>query len=90
MKYSFSIEHNDFNALENIAKEIIHLGIKKIAFSGDLGSGKTTLIKYILKELQIKNFEGSPTYPLFSNMDKKKTSITLIVTELKIIMRLLI
>lgn len=72
MKYSFSIEHNDFNALENIAKEIIHLGIKKIAFSGDLGSGKTTLIKYILKELQIQNFEGSPTYSIIQQYGQKE------------------
>ena len=64
MRYNFVIENDDFISLQKLAKKLINLGLHKIAFSGEMGSGKTTLIKYLLKELNINEFEGSPTYSI--------------------------
>jgi tRNA threonylcarbamoyladenosine biosynthesis protein TsaE len=52
--------------LHEVAKDIISsLGDKKIIlFYGEMGSGKTTLIKEICKELGVKDSMSSPTYGL--------------------------
>lgn len=57
--------------LSDLAKELIaNYGDKKVwAFEGEMGAGKTTLIQSVLKELGIKELEGSPTYSLVNVYD---------------------
>ena len=52
--------------LNEVAKDIVaNLGDKKIIlFYGEMGSGKTTLIKEICKELGVTDSMSSPTYAL--------------------------
>ncbi len=56
----------------SIAKEIIATAPHKILlFYGDMGVGKTTLIKEICKELQIIDVVHSPTFSLVNEYETK-------------------
>ncbi|MDA9750368.1 tRNA (adenosine(37)-N6)-threonylcarbamoyltransferase complex ATPase subunit type 1 TsaE [Flavobacteriales bacterium] len=63
-----------YNTIDNFAKKITPLLKYKLVFlEGELGSGKTTLIKQFCKELGFKNQVTSPTFPLlniYKNNDK--------------------
>jgi tRNA threonylcarbamoyladenosine biosynthesis protein TsaE len=61
MEFVFKIDE-----IQNVAKEIIQLigKFKVIAFSGDLGAGKTTMINTICHELGVKQHVTSPTYAI--------------------------
>ncbi len=52
--------------LEHLAKEILVYAknLKVFLFKGDLGTGKTTLIKQLCKELGVKGQTSSPTYSI--------------------------
>lgn len=54
--------------LKPIAKELLSsLGSKKlIAFTGNMGSGKTTFIKAICEELEIIDVVNSPTFSIIN------------------------
>ena len=69
MEFAYS-----YNTIDNFAKKIIPLLKYKLVFlEGELGSGKTTLIKQFCKELGFKNQVTSPTFPLlniYKNNDK--------------------
>ena len=56
----------DIQDLPQVAKALIDAGneSKRIAFRGNLGAGKTTLVGNILKEFGIHEFNGSPTFSL--------------------------
>jgi tRNA threonylcarbamoyladenosine biosynthesis protein TsaE len=62
--------------LSSIAKQIIKAGqdVKVIAFTGNLGSGKTTLIGYVCSLLGIDEYMGSPTFSLVNEYDLKNKS----------------
>ena len=56
-----------YNNIDNFAKKITPLLKYKLVFlEGELGSGKTTLIKQFCKELGFKNQVTSPTFPLLN------------------------
>tara|TARA_B100000609_G_scaffold196553_1_gene192174 strand:- start:1505 stop:1921 length:417 start_codon:yes stop_codon:yes gene_type:complete len=56
-----------YNTIHNFAKKITPLLKYKLVFlEGELGSGKTTLIKQFCKELGFKNQVTSPTFPLLN------------------------
>jgi tRNA threonylcarbamoyladenosine biosynthesis protein TsaE len=58
--------------LENVAKQIIaHAQSKIILFDAEMGMGKTTLIKEIVRVLGVKDVANSPT---FSIVNEYKTS----------------
>lgn len=61
MEYIF-----DRNNIQNIAKIFVSLidKYKIIAFSGELGAGKTTFINAICKELGVEENVTSPTYSI--------------------------
>ena len=60
MEFIFSL-----NEINNIAKKIIEFNPHKIVlFNGEMGAGKTTLIKYLCKELGIITNISSPTFSL--------------------------
>ena len=56
-----------YNTINNFAKEVTpRLKYKLVFLEGELGSGKTTLIKQFCKELGFKNQVTSPTFPLLN------------------------
>lgn len=60
-KKFINIKINDLN---NVSKELINLfkEIKIWLFIGEMGSGKTTLIKSICSQLGVIDYVNSPTY----------------------------
>jgi tRNA threonylcarbamoyladenosine biosynthesis protein TsaE len=65
---TYSVAFEDFSALEKVAAEILELasGVKVITLQGDLGAGKTTLIKTCCRMLGIGYPASSPTFTLIN------------------------
>lgn len=62
--------------LNLIAKEILETSKNNILlFYGEMGAGKTTLIKEICKELGIKDVANSPTFSLVNEYQTSKNEI---------------
>ena len=60
MKYTFSIEE-----ISEVATKILNENPPKIIlFHGEMGVGKTTLIKELAKKLGVKDATSSPTFSL--------------------------
>lgn len=60
------------NELVEIAKYIIkNASNKTLLFYGDMGVGKTTLIKELCKELKVKDLVHSPTFSLVNEYQTK-------------------
>jgi tRNA threonylcarbamoyladenosine biosynthesis protein TsaE len=59
------------NNLNNVARAFLTSfhEQKVFAFSGEMGSGKTTFINSLLNVLGVHNSEGSPTYSLVNTYD---------------------
>jgi tRNA threonylcarbamoyladenosine biosynthesis protein TsaE len=65
MEITFSIED-----LESVAQQIISQNPNKvILFHGEMGVGKTTLIKQICKTLGVKTATSSPTFSLVNEYE---------------------
>ena len=59
-----TIEYS-LNDVKTVAKQIIeHLNYKTILFNGEIGSGKTTLIKALVEELGSTDDVSSPTFSI--------------------------
>lgn len=58
----------EIEELEPVADEIIQLANEYsiFCFYGDLGAGKTTLIKLICEKLNVVDTISSPTYPIIN------------------------
>lgn len=57
--------NNTFSDLEDVAREIISNSKYKIfTLKGNLGAGKTTLVKYLCKTLECPDTITSPTFSL--------------------------
>ena len=72
-----SFELNELNKLPTIAKQLLdHLNNNKVlAFFGELGAGKTTIIKEICNELEVKETVTSPSFSLVNEYSTKKGNI---------------
>lgn len=64
---------HSINDLSSIARQIIKAGEKHkiIAFTGNLGAGKTTLIGNICDLLGVNDYLGSPTFSLVNEYELK-------------------
>ncbi|MEQ6123964.1 tRNA (adenosine(37)-N6)-threonylcarbamoyltransferase complex ATPase subunit type 1 TsaE [Pseudotenacibaculum sp. MALMAid0570] len=64
------------SGLNQIAKDVIEKSkSKKILFYGNMGVGKTTLIKEICKELGVKDVISSPTFSLVNEYRTQNNDI---------------
>lgn len=68
---------NSLKDTEKFAKKIAKtfVGGEVVLLSGDLGAGKTTLTKYILKSLGVKDDVSSPTFTIMKEYKGKKFDI---------------
>lgn len=59
--------------ISKIAKEIIAtVGSKTLLFNGEMGVGKTTLIKEVVKQLGVDEVTSSPTFSLVNEYRTKE------------------
>lgn len=67
----------DLKQTEKLAKKFAKLlcGGEVILLNGDLGAGKTTFTKYVLKALGVKDNITSPTFTLMHEYKTKKYNI---------------
>lgn len=62
--------------IDAVAKELLQQsGSKTILFYGEMGAGKTTLIKSILKSLGAEDIGSSPTFSLVNVYDTEKGTV---------------
>lgn len=65
MKIEFSLEE-----INKVAQQVIDSNPEKvILFNGEMGAGKTTLIKSICKSLGVENPTSSPTFSLVNEYE---------------------
>jgi tRNA threonylcarbamoyladenosine biosynthesis protein TsaE len=71
------ITYKDLNELPKVAQEIINFaGDNKIwIFEGEMGAGKTTLIKAICHLLKVKNNVTSPTFSIVNEYLTEKEEV---------------
>lgn len=62
---------NDVSELEDVAGKILHTypTCKLFTFQGSMGAGKTTLIKFFCKKLQVKDNTSSPTFSVVNEYE---------------------
>ncbi|MGO3689792.1 MAG: tRNA (adenosine(37)-N6)-threonylcarbamoyltransferase complex ATPase subunit type 1 TsaE [Psychroflexus halocasei] len=71
-----TIINYNLDDLERISEEILnHISYRKIIFKGDLGAGKTTLIKALVKKLGSDELVSSPTFSLVNEYELEKSKI---------------
>jgi tRNA threonylcarbamoyladenosine biosynthesis protein TsaE len=71
MTITFSIDQ-----LEEVAQQILNQNPNKvILFNGDMGVGKTTLIKQLCKNLGVEEATSSPTFSLVNEYQTTKNQI---------------
>ncbi|HOK39129.1 MAG: tRNA (adenosine(37)-N6)-threonylcarbamoyltransferase complex ATPase subunit type 1 TsaE [Bacteroidales bacterium] len=69
----------NLNELDDFAKElanyILHNGYKTVLFYGEMGAGKTTLIKQVCKHLGITDNITSPTFAIVNEYKNNRIKI---------------
>ncbi len=68
-----AVESNLSEVISAIIRIIEEKSIRIFWFSGDLGAGKTTLIRSLVRELGYSGIVGSPTYGLVNTYDLENT-----------------
>ena len=58
----------NINELEKVVQKLLGFakGRKKMLFTGEIGAGKTTFIKYICKKLAVTDTISSPTFSIIN------------------------
>jgi len=63
----------DLNQLDSVAGELLSLSDNRIfAIYGDLGAGKTTLVKHFCKHLNVLDTVSSPTFSIVNEYENIK------------------
>jgi len=72
---NFVLKINSVQEIPIAAKQLVDFFIsnkvKQIAFYGEMGAGKTTLIKSILQNIGVKDTVSSPTFPIINEYFSK-------------------
>lgn len=64
--------------IEHTAKTLLeHLKHKVVLFDAEMGVGKTTLIKELVKELGVQDITNSPTFSIVNEYRSQKTRDTI-------------
>lgn len=68
MENTIHIEWNSVDELPNVAEALLEAcsALRVFTFTGDLGAGKTSLVKEICKSLGYEGNVTSPTYPVIA------------------------
>lgn len=76
MKGNISIKIENLESLPAAANQLLGLfSSKLVLFKGDLGSGKTTLIKELIAQLGCADIGSSPSYSIINNYLGKERTI---------------
>ncbi len=71
MEFIFSLQQ-----IEEIAKKIVHLSSSKIfLLHGEMGAGKTTLVKAIANVLGVSDMASSPTFSIVNEYHNQQGEI---------------
>ncbi|MEM9076226.1 MAG: tRNA (adenosine(37)-N6)-threonylcarbamoyltransferase complex ATPase subunit type 1 TsaE [Bacteroidota bacterium] len=71
MKREFALEH-----IDDVARELLQsVHGKVLCFYGEMGAGKTTLIKHLVKNLNGIDAANSPTFGLVNEYFSKKNTL---------------
>ena len=73
-----NIRVGDIAELEHVVEAVIDLinkGYRIFLLSGDLGSGKTTLVQSIARKLQVEESVSSPTFSLVNAYESPKAGV---------------
>lgn len=71
------IRCSDLSQLDQVAGQLLELGgsVAVWLFNGDMGAGKTTLIKQLCKRLGVKNTVQSPTFSIVNEYDAGQNGV---------------
>ncbi len=63
-----TIDYSDITLLSEVAKQLLHYGknYRIWAFYGEMGTGKTTVISALVKELKVLHEASSPTFAIIN------------------------
>lgn len=66
-----SYEYDNLSEIQQVAQKLLKYGgeYRIWLFKGDLGAGKTTLIKAVCKELEVEDMVNSPTFSLVNEYE---------------------
>lgn len=65
MQITFTLEE-----IQNVARQILSQNLKKVVtFHAEMGVGKTTLIKALVRELGVRDMASSPTFSLVNEYE---------------------
>lgn len=68
----------NLHKIEHTAKTLLeHLKHKVVLFDAEMGVGKTTLIKELVKELGVQDITNSPTFSIVNEYRSQKTRDTI-------------
>lgn len=68
----------NLHEIEHTAKTLLeHLKHKVVLFDAEMGVGKTTLIKELVKELGVQDITNSPTFSIVNEYRSQKTRDTI-------------
>lgn len=65
----------DESVIQEVAEAILSYDKKVVLFKGDLGAGKTTLIKSICKKIGVKDDVQSPTFSIVNEYEALDTLV---------------
>lgn len=76
MNKQIILELKDLYELQEIVTQIIEkISYSRILFIGELGAGKTTMIKEIMKQMGCKDQGSSPSYSIINQYEGKDAPI---------------